>query len=267
MTIQTGLPPRYEIRALGPEHVDWACAIFALTTLFDSPLWPAVYPTGRTARLRDVMRGARYLVQHQVDSGYSLGVFDKDFRFKRDGSEAAGGKLYWDDNDTEADAGELLEQMDFPLVSIALAYDGAHPLDKAQMQGLIEALPLVGTFYAALERLDPRPRDSWAAKRPGELLLRNATNTRGDYAGKGLMKKMAQFMMHQAAERGFRGIQIETASDAVERVWANPPPNYSAVVVSAFHTRTLEETDDKGDKVYPFRPAEQRATKIYCSLR
>ncbi|KAM4055904.1 hypothetical protein HRG_002830 [Hirsutella rhossiliensis] len=267
MMMEAGLPPRYEIRVLGPEHIEWVSALVTHTNIFHSPVWPVVYPDDKTARLHDAMRNVEYLVRHQVESGHSLGVFDNEYQFKRDQSKATGGRLYWDQDDTEASGDQLLEQMDFALVSVALAYDSAHPLDHARMEGLIGAMPLYATFYGALERLDPRPRSSWAADKPGELLLRNATNTRSDYEGRGLMKKMAHCMMHTAAAKGFRGIQIETLSDAVQHVWANPPPPFSGQVVSAFDTLTYEEEDEGGDKVYPFRPANQKATKIYCSLK
>ncbi|KAF4507654.1 hypothetical protein G6O67_004130 [Ophiocordyceps sinensis] len=265
--MEAGLPPRYEIRTLGPEHIEWASAIVMHTNMFDSPVWPVVYPDGKAARLYEAVRNVDYLVRHQVLSGHSLGVFDGEYRFKRDESKATGGKLYWDEADTEADGDRLLEQMDFPLVSVALAYDGAHPLDPAKMKGLVRALPLYATFYSALERLDARPRGSWEAEKPGQLLLRNATSTRGDYQGRGLMKTMARHMMRAAAARGFRGIQIETLADAVEHVWARPPPPYSGRVVATFETLTYEEVGEDGVRVYPFRPADQKATKIYCNLR
>lgn len=209
-----------------------------------------------------------HLVRHQVSSGLSLGVFDTEFGFARAESHAAAGRLWWDAADGGAGPDALLAQMDFPLVSVALAYDAAHPLDPAEMAPLVRALPLYATFYAALERLDARPRAAGAADGPGQLLLRNATNTRPDHQGRGLAKRAAHYMMRAAAARGFRAVQIETLSDAFERIWANPPSPFAARVVSAFEVADYEELDEAtGAKTYPFRPARQRATKIYCAIR
>jgi hypothetical protein len=265
--IPTHLPPRYEIRTLGPEHSDWAKAIVIHSNMFYSPVWPVIYPENKTRRAYDGFRTVDYLVDHQINSGYSLGVFDTEYKFKRPESAATGGALYWDLEDDSADRDKLLEQMDFPLVSIALAYDGFNALDIEKMGPVIQVLPGFGQIYAILMNGDKRDPDTWKAKAEGELLLRNATSTRHDYEGKGLMRKMAEYMMRVTAAKGFRAIQIETLSDGVCKVWSEPPPPFKAEIVCDFHTSTAEWEDENGVKSFPFRPAEQRLTRIYVSLK
>ncbi|KAK4120051.1 hypothetical protein N657DRAFT_674567 [Parathielavia appendiculata] len=261
-TIPTHLPPRYEIRVLEPKHSDWAKAIVLHSNLFYSRLWPALYPEHRTRRMYAGFRGATYLVEHQINSGHSLGVFDTEYTFKRPESVATGGTLYWDLEDESPDGDTLLAQMDFPLVSVALAYDGFHTLDMAQMAPLVRALPAFGAVFALLAQLDRRDPESWKPRAEGEVLMRNATSTRADYEGKGLMRKLAEYMMRTAAAKGFRGIQIETVSDAVCKVWSAPPEPFKGEIVCEFYTATAELGDENGQKTYPFRPAEQRITRV-----
>ncbi|PNY28311.1 Uncharacterized protein TCAP_01772 [Tolypocladium capitatum] len=264
---ETNLPSRYEIRVLEPEHVEWAAAIVVHSNMFYSPVWTVLYPDNKTARAYDCLKHATYLVEHQIKSNRSLGAFDKEHRFRRQESVATGGALYWDLSDEGADADKLLEQMDFPLVSVALAYDSFYGLDMDKMAGLLGVLPLFGPFYNALAAGDKRDARSWQANGPGEVLFRNATSTRHDHEGKGIMKALAQHMMRTAAAEGFRGIQIECLADAVKHVWSNPPPPFRGEVVSEFHTMTYEDEDADGETVHPFRPANQRATKVYCTLK
>ncbi|POR30898.1 Uncharacterized protein TPAR_08879 [Tolypocladium paradoxum] len=267
MAIETNLPSRYEIRVLEPKHIDWASAMVVHSNMCHSPMWTALYPDNKTARVYDGFKHATYLVKHQIESGHSLGVFDKEYRFRRQESAATGGALYWDTSDSVADADELLEQMDFPLVSVALAYDSVNGLDMDKMAGLMGVLPLLGAVLRILAVNDKRDAKSWQANGPGEVLFRNATSTRRDHEGKGIMKALARYMMRTAAAKGFRGIQIECLADAVIHVWSNPPAPFRGEVVSEFHTMTYEEKDEKGGAVHPFRPANQRATKVYCTLK
>ncbi|ETI24962.1 hypothetical protein G647_04332 [Cladophialophora carrionii CBS 160.54] len=269
-TNPTNLPARYEIRRLTEEHLPFAWAIVLHSNVFYSPVWPIVYPENKTARLYEAFPAGEYLIRHQIESGHSFGVFDLEYEFRRAESKPDG-KLYWDMHDTTLDADQLLAQMDFPLVSVAMAYDGINPLDMGSVMPLIACLPLFGTFYHVLETLDPRPEASWKPTAEKQLLLRNATSTRRDAEGKGLMKALAQFLMRHAHEEGFKAIQIECFADAVTKVWSEPPPPFKSTVVSEFNTAELEdeeEVDGVKRKVKPYGDnCRQRATKIYCELR
>ncbi|KAJ5117205.1 hypothetical protein N7448_004147 [Penicillium atrosanguineum] len=260
------LPPQYEIRVLGPEHEEWARAICLHTNMFHSPLWPVVYPENITQRLYKSFQAAHYLIKHQIDSGYSLGIFNKNYQFKRPESVATGGKLYWNFVDENATESELEEQMDFPLVSIAMAYDGINELDMNQIMPLVETLPLFATIVKVVEDRDTRDPASWKPTGPRQVLMRNATNTMKAHSGHGLMRLLAEEMMRQSAAAGFRGIQIESANNAVLKVWSNPPEPFKGTITCQFHTMTYEEKAESGETLYPFRPADLPIARIYVDL-
>ncbi|KAJ5804363.1 uncharacterized protein N7518_000666 [Penicillium psychrosexuale] len=219
------LAPQYEIRLLGPEHEEWARAICTHTNIFHSPFWSVVYPENKTQRAYHTFRTSYYLIKHQIDSGKSLGIFDKEYQYKRPESAVTGGKLYWNLDDESATESDLAEQMDFPLVSIAMAYDGIDDLDMVQIKPLIATLPMFETLYHALEGRDQRDPASWRPTGRGQVLMRNATNTVQSCSGRGLMRMLAEEMMRRSATEGFRGIQIESVSKVVEKVWSKPPAN------------------------------------------
>lgn len=261
------LPSRYEIRQLGPEHAEWAQALVTHSNMFYSRLWTVIYPENKTARAYATFHGTDYLVAHQIDSGLSLGVFDKEWTPKYPESAATGGKLHWNFDDETADAEKLLEQMDFPLVSVALSYDSINALDMSKMGGAIAALPAFASVYGGLAAKDKRDPQTWAATEAGQVLFRNATSTRREHEGKGLMKILAHYLMHKSAKEGFRGIQIEAVNDAVTHVWSKPPAPYSGEIVSTLDSATYEEQDDQGNKSYPLQPSEQIVNKIYVALK
>ncbi|KAF9701843.1 hypothetical protein EKO04_001035 [Ascochyta lentis] len=265
------LKPRYEIRRLEPKHAKWAAAIVSHSNGAYSPVWPVIYPEKGGKDIIQLAHDADYLVMHQINSGLSFGVFDTEYVFKREESKATGGKLYWDisepggkeSQELKVEAQRLLQQMDFPLVSVALSYDAFNALDMVKMEPLLAALPHFGLAYHILEENDRRDPESWKPKGPNEVLLRNATATRRDYEGEGIMAGLARWLMREADARGFRGIQIEALADAVTHVWSTAEPPYKGAVVSEFHTADWK--DEEGNVA--FAPAHQRITKIYVDLK
>lgn len=265
----TNLPARYEIRKLTPEDLPWVLAIMLHSNIFCSTVWPITYPQNKTERLYSCFGKGEYFARHQVESGHSFGVFDLEYKFKREESRATGGKLYWDFKTMDLGADELLEQMDFPLLGIALSYDQINALDYEQMGPFVAELPLFGTAYHVLEELDPRD-DSWRATRPNEVLMRNGTSTRRDAEGAKLMSNLARFVMRYAADQGFRGVQIETFDDRVEKVWSEPPSPFKATRISSFNNWEYtedEEVDGIVRKIYPFGDSHQTISKIYVDLK
>jgi hypothetical protein len=243
---------RFEIRKLGLEHLDWARAIISHSNIFHSPAWAEIYSENKTERLYQTFAAAEYLVRHQIESGWSYGVFDREYQFKRPASinDAAGGALYWDESNKTATGAQLLEQMDFPLVSIALALDAANPLDHTLLTSMEEALPFYMALMQCIEELDDGSKRAKSdVTGPRQVMLRNGTSTRADYEGLGVMKKAAHLLMREAAKAGFRAISIETLNDAVWHVWMNPPAPFRAVEVVRF--RVSEYKDEKGVVLYP----------------
>lgn len=260
------LPDRFEIRRLSAEHVEWAASIVSHSNVFRSPVWSVCYPNGKSARAVDCLHTADYLCRHQVNSGMSFGVFDKHYKFKRPESAATGGKLYWDSEGAGATEDQLIEQMDFPLVSVAMSYDLFEPFDMSRIAPLIATLPLFGTAVHILEERDPRDPASWAATSPRQVLMRNATSTRKDYEGMGVMKALAHFLMREAKLSGYRQISIDAFNNAVTKVWSNPPPPFTSETISSLDMAKYEETNDKGEKVALFSPCTMKVHKINIHL-
>lgn len=267
----SSLKPRYEIRKLEPCHTDWALAIVTHSNLLHGPLWSKLYPDNVTERLHRSMPVGVYLVEHQINSGLSFGVFDTEYVFKREESRATGGKLYWDEKEPgvqeeqgrAAEGKRLLEQMDFPLVSIALAYDAWDKMDMAKLGPLIDCMPHFKDVYTVLGELDTRDPNPAVPTKANEVMYRNATSTRHDYEGEGCMGGLARWLMREADARGFRAIQIESVNDGVEHVWSKPPAPYKGTVVAKFNAGTY--VDKEGRKV--FEPAVQSVSKIYVDLQ
>lgn len=254
---------RYEIHKLSAKHLPWAKAIITHSNVFHSPVWPAIYPQHKTQRAYALFSACDYMMAHQISSGLSYGVFDTQYKFKRPESVASGGALYWDESNTEATAEELLTQMDFPLVSIAMALDQFNPLDEARLGPLIEVLPFYGDLEHEFGRLDPREAASWKATAPGQVMLRNGTSTRADYEGAGVMKELAHFLMRRGAEEGFRGISIECLHDAVCHVWMNPPPPFRASLIVQFNVNEYKKEDES----IPYPDVDQLASRVFVELK
>lgn len=267
----SALKSRYEIRKLERKHIEWASAIVSHSNMFYSPVWPIIYPNKDFKDVIQLIQDTDYLVRHQVNSGLSFGVFDTEYTYKREESKATEGKLYWDVSEPsvkdsqglEAEGQRLLQQMDFPLVSVALAYDAFNALEISKMEPLLTALPHFGLVNHVLTERDPRDPESWKAKGPNEVLLRAATSTRRDYEGEGIMAGLARWLMREADAKGFRGIQIECLADAVTHVWSTAEPPYEGKVISEFHTDTWK--DEQGN--VGFAPSHQRVTKVYVDLK
>lgn len=257
------LPSRYEIRTLGPEHSDWARAIVMHSTFFASPVWPKIYSKDRTELCYRLFKATGYLIDHQVESGLSLGIFDKEYEFSSPEAAKCGGKLFWDLEDVTANEDKLLEQMDFPLVSVALAYDSFYPLDPARVASVFAVLPPLGVRNRVLQERDLRDPKSWQATGPGQVIFRNGTATKANEGGRGFMRVLARYMMRKAAAEGFRGIQIVCLHDAVNRVWSRPPEPFEAAVISRSNCATDEDMEIRQS----FRGSEQEMTKVYVALK
>lgn len=263
----SGLDSRFEIRRLEAKHIPWANTIVIHSNMFHSPVWPVLYPEAKTARALKLFDAMDYLVRHQVESGMSFGVFDTQYEYKRPESAATEGALYWDQLTEDASPEDLLAAMDFPLTSVALSYDGNSPLDLSKLGPLMEGLPLFATVYGIFQGEDKRDPATWKPTGPRQVLMRNATSTRAEYEGKGIMGKQARWLMREAKKEGYRGINIECLADAVAYVWTHPPAPFEAEVVCRFEIADWEVEDEKTkEKVKVFAPAKQMATRSYVKI-
>jgi len=272
----SALDPRYEIRKLEPEHHPWVAAIILHSHGFSNPIWSANWPDRLMGKWTLEMTSEfEYLIDHQINSGLSYGVFDTEYTYKTPEAQKAGGKLYWDmekdmsesvekTKGREAEGQRLLDKMDFPLVSIVLSYDGFNPLDHDKMESLVRVWPEFSIIYDNLGARDARDPEDWKPTAPGQVLMRNATSTRLDYEGKGIMAATARWLQREAAAMGYRGIQIECVADAVTHVWSKgAQAPFKGTVVCEFDTETLEIEGGKK----PFAKAKQRITKCWVDLK
>ncbi|EER36861.1 conserved hypothetical protein [Histoplasma capsulatum H143] len=249
---------RFEIRQLRPEHIEWAKAVHSHSNSFFSPIWPKLYPNLPPWRIHDFFSAFDHLVRHQIESGLSYGIFDTEYKFKDPGSAKTGGKLYWEQptTDIEKEATtqqSLLDQMDFPLVSIALSFDPFNPFEMEKMMSLFALAPEFAFINAQINERDTRdPAMLEDPSAPGQILRRNSTATRADYMGLGLMKMLSHHLMNEAAGKGFREIKIETFSDAVFRVWTNPPSPYKAEVVCELNLKEFAGEVEVFGQTLPF---------------
>ena len=101
------LPPRYEIRKLELEHLDWIKAILTHSNIFCSPIWKVLYPDDKAKRTYAMFNMLDYHVLHGIHSGHSYGAFDTEYKFKRPESTATGVKLYWQHDNLNATGAAL----------------------------------------------------------------------------------------------------------------------------------------------------------------
>lgn len=141
-------------------------------------------------------------------------------------------------------------------------------LHSYRLLPLISVWPIYASVFRGLDALDPRAPESW--REPGErnrLLMRNATSTRHEYEGTGLMGALARHLMRTAAAEGFKMINIECLSGAVTHVWSSPPPPFKGEIVAKFSTEDYREKDEAtGQEFNPFHPARQLVTRVCTTL-
>ncbi|OJD20400.1 hypothetical protein ACJ73_08265 [Blastomyces percursus] len=271
MSNPTTISPRFEIRPLGPEHIEWANAIHCHSNTFLSPVWPNLYPELPPWSILDFFSAFDHLIRHQVESGLSYGIFDTEYKFKNPESAKTGGKLYWQKPTTDAEReattqASLLEQMDFPLVSIALSYDAFHPLNMEKMMQIFSITPSFPFIMGQIDGLDTNNPDARTPSGPCQIVQRNSTATREDYNGKGLMKILAYWLMHELAGKGYKGIKIESFSDAVFHVWTHPPQPYKAEVVSQINLKDFAGEVESLGETCTLNYVDQKVSRIYVAL-
>lgn len=261
------LAPNFEIRRLEQKHIPWASAIVMHSNVFCSPVWANIYPNDKTPRLYAAAKDAEYLISHQINSGMSFGVFDRDYKYKNPASASTQGKLYWDQEaNPDASQEELLRQMDFPLVSVALSYDGINPLDPTALGPLVAHLPLFAAVYQFCHDNDHRDPSVYTPTAAKQALMRNGTSTRQDYEGMKIMGTLARWLMREAKKEGYRSINIEAAHDAVAHVWLHPPSPFKGELICTLDPQVYEEEGDDGELFKPFAATQQAMRKIFVML-
>jgi hypothetical protein len=269
------VPDGYEIRPLKLRHLRWAAAIVAQTMAFDSPIFTKMFPSDQAQLDYDIYHAIKPSSKHCIKSGHSLGVFVKDWKPRYPESEERGTEegdtentdtdnedtdkgsekgaaLCWNFADPSATREELLDQMDFPLVAIAMHKDAAVPMPK-HPDGHKSYGEVMGeahlTVNKVLQHLDePQQGDPTTPILKGQVLKNSGRHTRRDHGRKGLSRALAHGAMKTMADKGYRRIVIQTMNEAVNRVWENPPAPWKAIMRSAFKT-TAERDPRTGEEI------------------
>ncbi|KAF4947528.1 hypothetical protein FSARC_13946 [Fusarium sarcochroum] len=256
------LPARYEIRRLEKKHGDWVNALTRHAGFYGSEVWAPLY-VGMARRLTlqsyKVNKGQ---VDVMLAKNLSYGIFDKEYEFKRPESAATGGAVYWNDLDEwdgtkEFDGRrELRDAMDFPMVSVVISVDDADQPPKVVPGTSPVGIPHGHFYFAACEQAAAAQGvlpdgNSDIMLEPGVILGRRGTATSDGHSGKGFMKALSQFIIHQARADGFKEIQMHAQSQAVFHVWTNLPSPYRVEV--KFKTNLADfETEIDGKMIKPF---------------
>lgn len=116
-----------------------------------------------------------------------------------------------------------------------------------------------------MDELDPRGSlNNWVPKDTGRVLQRNATATREDYMGYGLMKKLAHWDIREAGRCGWTGVVIECFHDAVTETWMNPPDGFKAQNICEVNIKDMEEA---AGKMVSYEHVNQKAVRVFVTLR
>ncbi|KAF2421106.1 hypothetical protein EJ08DRAFT_690260 [Tothia fuscella] len=238
------LPPRFEVRRLEEKDIPFITALATHSALFHSPVWSKIYPENKTERAMLDVEVSYYPTLHSVQSGMSFGVFDQEYENKTPEAAATEGGCYWNPDNTSANDEELLAQMDFPLVSIALGYDAYYEMDTEKLgDDMAKVLPLFSTVDKILDTLDKRPYSERMSP--------------------------THHQMYAAQRAGFKTISIVTMADAVRHVWLNalPAKPFTAEVVAEFDMGVyVEREQETGEMVRVFAPATQRVCRVLVRL-
>lgn len=258
------LSARYRVRKLTLADLSAVKALLVHSKTSPSSFCPTVDPGNQAILAYQQYHAVDYFVRHAINSDMSFGVFDTEYSYRYFSSIKTGGKLHWDEKNIDASPKQLLHQIDFPLVSIALSCDAADPPDKRKMQQYLDIRPGYKQACMHLESLiSTSARDGYIDAPLGTVLMRKGSVTRSDYEGRGIMKGLALWLVGEAKHRGFEVIELPVSSPAVRRVWKNLPPPCHVVVMAEYVIEDIEISDEYGRKTRPFDGIQ---TEI-CQLR
>ena len=265
----TPLPDGYEIRQLELKHITWVQAIIAHTMSFDSPLWAGPdYVGDKTKRAYDMFAAIEPSAKEGIKSGLSYGVFQKNWKSRLDGTKE-GGEVRWDPKDLSATEKDLLKQMDFPLVSVAITKRRRRegepkPQPPEGVTPWSDIVPLFATISGAFRTQEAKSAPPFAS--PERIAQRSGTHTRSDFKKQRLMRALAHYVMDQLA-REFDMVVIQSTSDSVTEVWEKPPLGYKATVTGVFDTAMYLVVGKDGKPYNPFGDAKVVCKKIWVDLK
>lgn len=266
------LPPRYEIRQIGPEHEEWCRALLLQGLLLRAPVWAPLVPA---PRIKTALRGFTAVgsyYAHSLLNGLTYGIFDKEYQFKRPESAKTGGAVYWSEIDPEdpelETRGEqwMLDKMDFPIVCLALSYDMFCPTPKEAFVAMATLVPLFGKLMAQYGDLMSTIEDMPKPTAEGQYIHRSGCVTRAGYEGRGLGKALMYWVMWEMAARGYRGMEVGAGNLAVQKAWLHPDAPFQSRLLLETATESIE-FEDEGRLIRPFMGSGLLAFNLlYCDF-
>ena len=249
------LPSRYEIRQITAEHSEWARALIIYGFLLRTSIWTPLLLEPKTANALRALDKLSDYVDHAVNSGMSYGIFDTEYEYRFPKSEAIGGNLNWRDLDPDDPylSLKMIQAMDFPLVSMAMAYDFYY---ERPLGDIMDILPLHPAMMQQLGKVDTRPLETWFPKGPGEVVCRTGTVTVPGYERRGLATALCKFMILEMQRRGFRGLMIGAQGRTIHRLHCEPPGNCKSTVLHHYDVEAIELDDADGKKIKPYTASE-----------
>jgi hypothetical protein len=253
------LDPRYEIRQITLDQSDFCKALAIYGFFLRTSIWTCIIREPKTANALRAFDKLSDYYNHSINSGLTYGIFDTQYEYQSPESMVKGGALYWNELDP-ADpylACNMIEAMDFPLVSLALSYDMFHPRTADFEPSLLEVIPMNPSLMMHLADVPDLPSRLVQPTEVGRTLCRTGTVTKPGYERKGLMTALNRFVILEARDKGFKNIMIGTsalAGMAVHRVYTNPPSGCRSNVLHRFDVESIELTDKEcgGRKVKPY---------------
>ncbi|KAK4160087.1 hypothetical protein QBC43DRAFT_304035 [Cladorrhinum sp. PSN259] len=196
---------------------------------------------------------------HLLGEGRCWGLFDKHYQYKYEIGRELGGVLLWRrdwKNYLAKTRQELLDEMDFPLVSIALAHDvrniWRYParMDSEIKQDLHRQFPglyderffereLMWAKIAdkLFERAEFPPRNMEHRVinvRRGRCIWRCGTVTRKDYQNRGRAKALFECLMGRMMIEGFRIMVVHSMHPYIEKIWSKEGFGWKVKVCSQY---------------------------------
>jgi hypothetical protein len=141
-------------------------------------------------------------------------------------------RVYWHRQATKTTRGQLLGDIDAPLVSVVLCNDATIPVPGIYFRRLMRLVPELSAILEAMEN----PASQQIPKGRGDIVCCAGVYTRGDHAGRGFGKAVSHWLMHAMAARGYRLISMLWPHPAVSGIWENPPAPYTAWVAAELDT-------------------------------
>lgn len=251
------LPERYYIAKVDAAVAEWCKALLIYGFMLRTSIWTPILREPKTANALRALKLLSDYFDHAINSGLSYGIFDKEYQPRRSESvNSGGGDLNWDELDPDDPylSIKMIENMDFPLVSVALSYDFFNQRKADFEPSILKILPLHPSVMELLGKGAPGPSDPRWPRKYGEVVCRTGTVTKPGYEGRGLMTALNKFVMLEMKSQRYRNLIIGTAGNgmSVHHVYTNPPEGCTSQILHHYDVEAMELKDEHGRAIRPY---------------